>query len=267
MPSPGAPETGASASDVICRSGCALMSTEPLAELLTRFGSTPFVPSSDSETVTGIELTPAGSVFATVTAKVTEPFAPAASAPVLSVQTDPALLSGRQTQPAVEAPELKVVFGGTVAVAVTPVAPCEPVLANVTTYEAVPPGTAAGPPVTPVSERSGAASTVVASVAVLLAAFRSAPFAPSSDAVAVRDTWVTPDGTWLFTVTASVTFEADPEAIAPTGNVQVAEALKSGVQTQPSVEPPGEKLVFAGIVAVRTTPVAPCVPVLPAVSV
>ena len=40
-----------------------------------------------------------------------------------SVQVEPALLFGAQTQPAVLAPALKVVLAGTVSVSTTPVAP------------------------------------------------------------------------------------------------------------------------------------------------
>jgi hypothetical protein len=47
---------------------------------------------------------------------------PLATLPMLSVQVEPALLSGVQTHPAVLAPALKTVFAGTMSVKVTPVA-------------------------------------------------------------------------------------------------------------------------------------------------
>jgi hypothetical protein len=47
----------------------------------------------------------------------------AASAPIVRVQVEPALLSGEQAHPAVLAPALKVVLAGTSSVMATPVAP------------------------------------------------------------------------------------------------------------------------------------------------
>ena len=71
-------------------------------------------------------VTPAGTGFTTVTAKVALPEPPAASAPSARVQLLPALLLGVQAQPAVLAPALNVVLAGTVSVSTTPVAPWPP---------------------------------------------------------------------------------------------------------------------------------------------
>ena len=67
--------------------------------------------------------------MATVTAKIAVDPPPAARPPIASVQVEPALLFGAQTQPAVLAPALKVELAGTVSVITTPVAPRLPPLA------------------------------------------------------------------------------------------------------------------------------------------
>src|SRR5688500_12652386 len=69
--------------------------------------------------------TPAATGFTTVTAKIALPDPPPARAPTASVQLLPALPFGAQTQPAVLAPALNVVWAGTVSESTTPVAPNE----------------------------------------------------------------------------------------------------------------------------------------------
>ena len=65
----------------------------------------------------------------TRTAKVALPEPPAATAPIVSVQTDPALMLGVHDHPAVDEPATNVVPAGTVSVSTTPVAPSLPALA------------------------------------------------------------------------------------------------------------------------------------------
>ncbi len=89
--------------------------------------SVPFEPSSATVTVTGIELVPPGTGESTVMANSLEPVPPASTVPVFSVQTDPALPSGRQTQPPEDAPGLNVELAGTAAVSVVPVEPRVPI--------------------------------------------------------------------------------------------------------------------------------------------
>ena len=87
------------------------------------------VPSSAMLAVLEICVTPAATGLTTVTANVAVWLPPpAATAPMASVQVEPALLFGAQTQPAVLAPALNVVFAGTVSVSTTPVAPRLPAL-------------------------------------------------------------------------------------------------------------------------------------------
>ncbi len=77
--------------------------------LLAATGSAPFAPSSAAVIVTEKAETPDATGPAIVTAKSPVPVAPAASPPVLRVQTEPALLSGEQDQPAVEFSASKLV--------------------------------------------------------------------------------------------------------------------------------------------------------------
>ena len=70
---------------------------------------------------------PAGTVFSTVTAKATEPFAPAARLPIVRVQVVPAAAPFAQLQPPLFAAS-NVVLAGTVSLSVTPVRPILPVL-------------------------------------------------------------------------------------------------------------------------------------------
>jgi hypothetical protein len=109
---------------VIDRSGAAVTGVVSLAELLAGVGSAPLAPLSAMLAVLEIWVTPAATGLTTVTAKVAvrSPLVPA-TAPIARVQVEPALLSGAQTQPAVLAPALNVVFAGTVSVSTTPVAP------------------------------------------------------------------------------------------------------------------------------------------------
>src|SRR5919106_5982925 len=113
------------------RSGAPVTGVVSLPELLPGVGSAPWVPSSAMLAVFAICVTPAGSGLVTVTAKVALPPPEAATVPIASVQVDPALLFGEQTQPAVLAPALNVVFAGTVSVSTTPEAPRLPVLDRV----------------------------------------------------------------------------------------------------------------------------------------
>src|SRR6185295_12764372 len=94
------------------------------SELSPGVGSVPLAPSSATLAVLLTSVVPGGTGSSTSTAKVATwaPLAPA-SAPIASVQVEPALPSGTHTQPAVLAPALNVVFAGTVSVSVTPVAP------------------------------------------------------------------------------------------------------------------------------------------------
>jgi hypothetical protein len=76
-----------------------------------------------------IWLTPAATGLTTVTANVLICEAPpAGTIPTARVQVEPALPLGVQTQPALLAPALKLVFAGTVSVRVTPEAPRLPLL-------------------------------------------------------------------------------------------------------------------------------------------
>src|SRR5215208_1292649 len=111
------------------RSGAAVTGVVSLPELLPGVGSVPLVPSSAMLAVLAIWVTPAATGLTTVRANVAVwlPL-PAAMAPTARVQVEPALLSGEQTQPAVLAPALNVLFAGTVSVSTTPVAPRLPVL-------------------------------------------------------------------------------------------------------------------------------------------
>src|SRR5947207_1511595 len=111
------------------RSGAAVPGVVSLPVLLPGVESVPLVPSSAmlAELLTCV--VQAGTGLATVTANVAVDPPPPATPPIVSEQVDPALLFGVQDHPAVLAPELKVVFAGTVSVIVTPVAPRLPALA------------------------------------------------------------------------------------------------------------------------------------------
>ena len=118
----------------------------------------------------------------------------------------------------------------------------------------VPPGVVLTPPSLFVSVRSGAASTGVVSLAVLLPGTGSV----TADAtLAVLAICVTPAATGLTTVSAKVALPEAPPATVPTASVQVLPGLSFGAQTQPAVLAPALKVVFDGTVSVRTTPVAP----------
>ena len=95
-----------------------------LAVLFAALESMPFAPLSAIDAASVNCVTPAGTELATVTANVAVcGAAPAATMPAANVQTEPALLLGAQTHPAVLPPGLKVVFAGTVSVMTTAAAP------------------------------------------------------------------------------------------------------------------------------------------------
>ena len=97
-----------------CKSGAAVSGVVSVSLLLAGVGSAPLAPLSLMLAVLLIWLTPAGTGLMTVTAKVAEPLAPAANAPIVRVQTLPALLLGVQLQPGELAAALKTVLAGTV---------------------------------------------------------------------------------------------------------------------------------------------------------
>src|SRR5215213_4708285 len=244
------------------RSGAPVTGVVSLPELLPGVGSVPLVPSSAIVAVLAICVTPAGSGLVTVTANVALPPPAAATEPTASVQVEPALLFGAQTQPPVLAPALNVVFAGTVSVSTTPVAPRLPVLEYVSVKATVPPGATEEPPSLLVTERSGAPVTGVVSLPELLPGVGSVPLVPSSATVAVLAICVTPAASGLITVTAKVAEPPPAAATPPTASVQVEPALLLGAQTQPAVLAPALNVVFAGTVSVSTTPAAPRLPVL-----
>src|SRR6185369_4361011 len=128
MPPPGKTEAPPSLL-VIDRSGPPVTGVVSLPVLLAGFESVPLLPSSAIEAVLEIWVTPAATGFGTLTAKVVVCGVPSAgTAPTVLVQVEPALLFGVQLQPGRLAPELKVVFAGTVSVITTPDAPRLPVL-------------------------------------------------------------------------------------------------------------------------------------------
>src|SRR5919106_609582 len=131
----------------------------------------------------------------------------------------------------------------------------------------VPPGATEAPPSLFVTDRSGAPVTGVVSLPVLLPGVGSVPLVPSSAIVAVFAICVTPAGKGLATVTANVAEPPAEAATEPTASVQVEPALLFGEQDQPAVLAPALKVVFAGTVSVRITPVAPMLPELEYVSV
>src|SRR5436309_912709 len=115
---------------VMERSGPPVSGVVSLAELLPGEGSVPLAPSSAIDALLETCVVPAATGLSTVMAKVAVWLPPpAARVPMVSVQVEPALLLGAQTQPAVLAPALKVVFAGTVSVITTPEAPRLPPLA------------------------------------------------------------------------------------------------------------------------------------------
>ena len=114
------------------RSGAAVSGVVSVELLFAGVGSGPFVPSSAIVPVLLICVTPAGTGFATVTAKVRAAAgAPAARAPTTFVQVEPGFGSGAQVQPAELPPALNVVFAGTTSVSVTPAASWLPTFENV----------------------------------------------------------------------------------------------------------------------------------------
>src|ERR671918_919332 len=131
----------------------------------------------------------------------------------------------------------------------------------------VPPGATEAPPSVLVTDRSGAPVTGVVSLPVLLPGVGSVPLAPSSAIMAVLAICVTPAGSGLATVTANVAEPPAEAATLPMASVQVEPALLFGEQDQPAVLAPALKVVFAGTVSVRITPVAPMLPELEYVSV
>src|SRR5262245_54422799 len=76
-----------------------------------------------------IWVVPAGSALATVTAKLTEPEAPAARLPIAKVQLVPAGLLSAQLQPPELPAALKLVLAGTLSVSTTLARSTLPVLA------------------------------------------------------------------------------------------------------------------------------------------
>src|SRR6185295_2754339 len=107
-------------------------------------------------------------------------------------------------------------------------------------------------------ERSGAAVTGVVSPVELFPGVGSTPLAPSSAMLAVLERSVTPAATGATPVTAKVAIWLPlMPARAPTASVQVETALLLGTHAQPAVLAPALKVLLAGTVSVRTTPVAP----------
>ncbi len=158
---------------MIVRSGAAVTGVVSDEVLLAGVGSGPFVPSSAMVTVLAIWVTPAGSGFTTVTAKVRDPEAPAARLPMVSVQVDPAFPFGEHTQPPLDAPALNELFAGTVSDSTTPVAPWLPLLAYDSVYATVPPGVVDAPPSVLVMLRSGAAVIGVVSLGIGIGYWRA----------------------------------------------------------------------------------------------
>ncbi len=112
------------------------------------------------------------------------------------------------------------------------------------------------------SESSGWAFSVVASVRLLSAGAGSVPFAPSSAIETVRDMFATEAATDATTWTTNVPLPVPPAATVPAASVQVEPAVLPGTQIQPGVELPGMKSEFAGTVAVSATFAAPRLPLL-----
>src|SRR3972149_3370486 len=100
---------------VTLRSGTAVTGVESLSVLSAGVGSGPLAPSSATMAVLSMSTAPAGSGASTGAAKTAELLPPAPKLPTLKVHRLPASLSGRQDQPGVLAPGLKVVLAGTVS--------------------------------------------------------------------------------------------------------------------------------------------------------
>ena len=81
--------------------------------------------------------------------------------------------------------------------------------------------------------------------------------------VAELATWATPAGSGLATVTAKVRDPAPPLARFPRLRVQVVPAGEPLAHDQPPLDAPALKVVLAGTVSVRVTPVALPGPALP----
>ncbi len=110
--------------------------------------------------------------------------------------------------------------------------------------------------------RSGDADTGVVTVRVLLPGAGSAPLAPSSVTERVRTIFSAPAGTGSATWRANVPLPVPPAAREPAARLQTPPAALPGIQTQPAVEDPGTKVVFAGTVACSTRLAAPWLPLL-----
>src|SRR4051794_37447214 len=100
---------------VIARAGAAVTGVESAPVLSAGSVSGPLAPSSATDTVLAMAVTPAASGESIVTANVAEPDAPAARSPTANVQALPV-----QAQPGVEAPASNVVLAGTVSLSTTP---------------------------------------------------------------------------------------------------------------------------------------------------
>src|SRR5581483_7721763 len=107
------------------RRGVRVSVSVSVAVLSVGFGSAPFRPSSETPAVLAIQTRPAGAGSFTVTAKVTDPDAPAATEPIPSTNTPGAVW----THPAVLAAASNVVPAGSSSVSATPVASWLPTLA------------------------------------------------------------------------------------------------------------------------------------------
>src|SRR4051795_8989255 len=94
--------------------------------------------------------------------------------------------------------------------------------------------------------RSGLATRLVVSVAVLSVGCRSSPFAPSSAIVAVFVAIEVPAGSDASTLTANVVWPDAPAVMPPTVKVQWVPAVAPPEQDQPLLLPPALKTVFAG---------------------
>ena len=106
------------------RSGAALRVSVSLAVLLAGLGSAPLLPSSWTEAVLMIWVTPAGMALLTMTVTVRVSVAPAATAPMFQVTTPPLKAPPSEAL-------TKVVLAGSVSRHVTPVAPWLPLLVMV----------------------------------------------------------------------------------------------------------------------------------------
>src|SRR4051794_5051378 len=121
----------------------------------------------------------------------------------------------------------------------------------------VEPGVAVAPASDLVTTRSGAAVSGVGSVLVLSSGVGSGPLAPSSAITTLLAMSVIPSGRTGSTVTANVTVPVAPAASAPRVSSHVPV-----VHRHPGAEASASKVVYAGTVSVRTTPVAAWLPVL-----